>query len=115
MSHPARSGASAQRRDYARISSAPGDKTHLALISKLCSGKPRSRSELSRDPALSRQAITKHLRVLEHAGIVYSRRIGREIRIHFDPHPVHQLRKFLDLVSEQLDQALPRLLSLVDG
>ena len=92
-----------------------GDKTRLSLIAKLCSGKPHSISELAQDSALSRQAITKHLRVLENAGIVYSRRAGREIRFHFDPYPVQDLRKYLDLVSEQWDQALAGLMSLVNG
>jgi DNA-binding transcriptional ArsR family regulator len=115
MSHPGRSGASSQRQDYAPIFAALGDKTRLSLIAKLCSGKPRSISELAQDSALSRQAITKHLRVLENAGIVYSRRAGRESQYHFDPHPVEDVRKYLDLVSDQWDQTLARLMSFVDG
>jgi DNA-binding transcriptional ArsR family regulator len=114
MSHPARSSASFPRQDYAPIFAALGDRTRLALIAKLCSGKPRSISELAQDSALSRQAITKHLRVLEHAGIVCSRRAGRESRFQIDPHPVQDVRKYLDLIFEQSDQALARLKFLVD-
>jgi DNA-binding transcriptional ArsR family regulator len=114
LSHPARSSASFPRQDYAPIFAALGDRTRLSLIAKLCGGKPRSISELAQDSALSRQAITKHLRVLENAGIVYSRRAGRESRFHFDPHPVQDVKKYLDLVSGQWDQALARLKLLVD-
>jgi DNA-binding transcriptional ArsR family regulator len=114
MSHPARSGASPPRYEQAPIFAALGDKTRLALVSKLCGGQPRSISQLARDSALSRQAITKHLRVLESAGIVHSTRSGRESRFHFDPQPLEGLRKYLELVSEQWDDALSRLKSFVE-
>jgi DNA-binding transcriptional ArsR family regulator len=114
MSHPGRSGASPPRYDQASIFAALGDKTRLALVSKLCGGQPRSISQLAQDSALSRQAITKHLRVLERAGIVHSTRSGRESRYHFDPQPMKDLRKYLELVSEQWDQALARLKSFVE-
>ncbi len=63
---------------------------------------------------LTRQAITKHLRVLEGAGIVHGVRAGREKLFEFDPEPVEEIRKYLDLVSERWDQALARLKSLVE-
>ena len=115
MSHPARSGASLARQDYAPIFAALGDRTRLALIAKLCSGKARSISELAQDSALSRQAITKHLRVLKDAGIVCSRRAGRESQFQFDPHPVQDVMNYLDLVCGQWDQARARLKFLVDN
>ncbi len=92
-----------------------GDKTRLALVAKLCAGPARSISELAADFALTRQAITKHLKVLERAGIVRSRRRGRESRFEFDPRPIGQLKAYLELVSEHWDQALSRLKALVDG
>jgi DNA-binding transcriptional ArsR family regulator len=63
---------------------------------------------------LTRQAITKHLRVLEKAGIVTAVRSGRESLFEFDPEPIAEIRRYLDLVSEQWDQALLRLKSLVE-
>ena len=41
---------------------------------------------------MTRQAITKHLRVLEDAGIVRSVRSGRESLFEFDPEPVKELQ-----------------------
>lgn len=114
VSQPARSGASAQRQDYAPIFAALGDRTRLSLVARLGSGTSLCIAELAQDFALSRQAITKHLRVLENAGLVYSRRTGRESRFHFDPHPLEDLRKYLDLLAGQWDQALARLACLVD-
>ena len=64
---------------------------------------------------LTRQAITKHLRVLERAEIVHSVRTGRESRLNSIPKPIEEIKEYLDLVSEQWDQALARLKSFVEG
>jgi len=102
------------RHDQAPIFAALGDRTRLALVSKLCGGQPRSISQLAQDSALSRQAITKHLRVLESAGIVHSNRSGRESRFQLDPQPLETLREYLEQVSEQWDRALSRLKTFVE-
>ena len=83
-------------------------------MAKLCRGQPRSISQLTRGSRLTRQAITKHLRVLESAGVVHSIRSGRESLFAFDPQPIAEIRKYLDFVSEQWDQALSRLKSFVE-
>ena len=64
---------------------------------------------------LTRQAVTKHLRVLEQAGIVHSERSGRESLYAFDPKPMHELKEYLERVSAQWDQVLSRLKSFVEG
>ena len=91
-----------------------GDKTRLALVMKLSSGRPASIVELTAGSTLSRQAITKHLRVLERAGIVHSSREGRESRFALDPRPIVEARSYLESVSEQWDRALSRLKSFVE-
>jgi len=63
---------------------------------------------------MTRQAITKHLRVLENVGIVNSIRTGRENLFEFNPQPIVELKDYLDLVSRQWDQALGRLKSFVE-
>ena len=99
---------------HALVFAALGDDTRLTLISKLSGGEPRSISQLTEGSRLTRQAITKHLRVLENAGIVCSVRTGRESRFKFDPKPIDATRKYLDLVSQQWDDTLARLKSLVE-
>jgi DNA-binding transcriptional ArsR family regulator len=69
---------------------------------------------LTRGSRLTRQAITKHLRVLERVGIVRSVRTGRESLFEFDPEPMEEIKEYLDFVSEQWDQALSRLKSFVE-
>ena len=105
----------AKRQVRAPVFAALGDETRLALVAKLCRGQPRSISQLTRGSRLSRQAITKHLRVLESAGVVHSVRAGRESLFEFDPQPMEEIKKYLDLVSEQWEQTLSRLKSFVEG
>ena len=104
----------AKRQAHAPVFAALGDETRLALVAKLCRGQPRSISQLTAGSRLTRQAITKHLRVLETAGVVRSVRSGRESLFAFDPEPIEEIKKYLDAVSEQWDQALSRLKSFVE-
>lgn len=114
MSRRTRSRVALKRRAHAPIFAALGDKTRLSLVAQLSRGKPRSISHLTRGSKLTRQAITKHLRVLEGAGVVRSVRSGRESLFEFHPEPMDELKKYLDLVSEQWDHALSRLKSFVE-
>ena len=115
MSRKSRSSITAKQRAHAPVFAALGDETRLSLVAKLSGGQPRSISQLTHGSRLTRQAITKHLRVLENAAIVHSVRRGRESLFEFDPQPMEEIRKYLDLVSEQWDQALSRLKSFVEG
>lgn len=114
MSHKSRSSTAAKRRARAPVFAALGDETRLSLVTKLCNGQPHSISQLTEGSRLTRQAITKHLRVLEDAGIVHSVRAGRESLFEFDPKPMEEIKEYLDLVSEQWDQALARLKAFVE-
>lgn len=114
MSRRTRSRVALKRRTHAPVFAALGDDTRLSLVAQLSRGKPRSISHLTRGSKLTRQAITKHLRVLEGAGVVRSVRSGRESLFEFHPEPMDELKKYLDLVSEQWDHALSRLKSFVE-
>lgn len=114
MSQRSRSRVAAAARGRAAVFAALGDETRLLLIAKLCRGQPHSISELTAGSTLTRQAITKHLRVLQRAGFVHSVRAGREKRFEFDPQPMQDIKEYLGIVSEQWDQALARLKSFVE-
>lgn len=100
---------------YARVFAALGGEVRLRLVAKLCAGRPRAISQLASGSGMTRQAVTKHLRVLERAGIVRSVRAGRERRYEFDPQPLGEIQKYLEAVSAQWDQALARLRAFVEG
>jgi DNA-binding transcriptional ArsR family regulator len=101
-------------RSRAAVFAALGDETRLLLLTRLCDGQRYSISELTQGTRLSRQAVTKHLRVLERVRIVHRRREGRESLFTFDPDPVIEMKQYLELVSKQWDLALGRLKKLVE-
>jgi DNA-binding transcriptional ArsR family regulator len=104
----------AASRDPAPVFAALGDATRLRLIERLADGRPRSIVQLAADFPVTRQAVSKHLRVLERAGLVARDRVGRESRFTYVPKPVEDARSYLDEVSRQWDEALLRLKSFVE-
>jgi len=115
MSRAAPEALAARRRQHAAAFAALGDETRLALVGALAAGEPRSIAQLTGGSRLTRQAITKHLRVLEEAGLVRSERRGRESRFELDPAPVRELRAYLERVAAQWDAVLGRLKTLVES
>lgn len=95
--------------------SALGDETRLWLVERLAGGQPRSIAELTDGSHLTRQAITKHLRVLQDAGMVRSVRAGRESRFEFEPETLTQAQAYLQQVSAQWDGTLARLKAFVES
>ena len=98
----------------ASVFAALGDETRLSPVGKLSKGPPQSISRLAKGSTLTRQAITKHLRVLEGAGVVRSVRVGRESLFEFRLEPLKEIQSYLERVSGQWDQALARLKSFVE-
>lgn len=114
MSRKSSSRPAVHLRAQAHAFAALGDETRLALVTKLADGRPHSISRLTRGSRLTRQAVTKHLRVLENAGMVHSERAGRESLFEFNPQPVVGLKEYIDRVSGGWDMALSRLKVLVE-
>jgi DNA-binding transcriptional ArsR family regulator len=114
MWHKDHSETATRRPDRAAVFAALGDETRLLLVARLSDGRAASISQLTEGSRLTRQAITKHLRVLERARIVHGVRAGRESLFALDPKPMEELKEYLDLVSAQWDQALGRLKSFVE-
>lgn len=108
-------GALADPVEPAPVFAALGDATRLELVARLSDGQAHSISQLTDGLGLTRQGITKHLRVLEQAGLVSSIRVGRESQFAFRPEPIAQLRSYLETVSRQWDDALARLKSFVEA
>lgn len=100
--------------DPSSLFAALGDRTRLSLLRKLSDGQALSIAGLSVDTNLTRQAITKHLHVLESVGLVKSSRVGRESHFVFRPDAISEAKAYLDGVSRQWDDALSRLRSFVE-
>lgn len=109
-----REGTPAETQAYARVFAALGDGTRLQLLQRLSLGEPRSITQLAEESHLTRQAITKHLRVLENVGLISEERRGRETLFTFAPGRLERARQYLESVSIQWDEAVDRLNALVE-
>src|SRR5579863_2948715 len=102
------------RKASASIFAALGDETRLRLVLRLCDGGPMSISRLTAGTRVTRQAISKHLRVMEGAGLVHSTRRGRERLWQLERRRLADAQHYLDLISKEWDEALGRLKKFVE-
>ena len=99
---------------HAPLFAALGDATRLRLVSRLCRDGPLSITRLTASSDVTRQAISKHLRVMAEAGLVRGTRHGRESIWQLEPRRLEEARRYLELISEGWDAALGRLRKLVE-
>ena len=99
----------------AAVFSALGDETRLGLVTRLSHDGPMSITRLSAGLPVTRQAVTKHLRVLERAGVVRSLTEGREILWHVEQRRLAQAQRDLQAIARQWDSTLQRLKTFVEG
>jgi DNA-binding transcriptional ArsR family regulator len=67
------------------------DPSRRLLLDRLFAQNGQTLSELCEGIAMTRQAVTKHLRILEEANLIATRRRGRD-KLHFlNPVPIHQI------------------------
>lgn len=93
----------------ALLFAALGDDSRLRLISRLCDGGPQSIIKLTRGSDISRQAISKHLRLMQRAGLVHGAKRGRESVWQLDKRRVAKARELLATISKRWDEALRQL------
>lgn len=106
--------AAAQVSDAVPLFAALGDETRFRLLARLSAEGPRSGKSLLATSRLTRQATTKHLAVLAEAGLVRSRRDGRDRVWELAPDRLADAHRYLDRISKQWDLALARLAKLVE-
>jgi len=109
-----RRGEAAALRASAETFFALGDETRLGIVARLCSGGPASIAGLTEGSGVTRQAVAKHLRLLEDAGLVAATRAGRESRWKLLPGGLDEARRQLDRISQQWDVALAKLKAFVE-
>lgn len=97
------------RADTAALFAALGDEQRLRMVERLAAEGPRTLSQLAEGAAISRQGVTKHLRLLERAGLLSARRNGRELQFAIERARLADAERFLDTVSGQWRDALQRL------
>lgn len=83
-------------RACASIFAALGEELRLRILQRLAAEGALSIVRIAEPLPISRQAVTKHLRVLASAGLVRVARVGREARWSLVREGVHPPRTFLD-------------------
>jgi DNA-binding transcriptional ArsR family regulator len=101
--------------DAAPAFAALGDSTRLALVMRLSHEGPLSIARLTGRARITRQAVTKHLRILEQARLISSERAGRERLWQLRQNRLKDVRGYLDQISGQWDAALERLRAMVES
>jgi DNA-binding transcriptional ArsR family regulator len=97
----------------APVFAALGDENRLRLLARLAAG-PLSISRLTAGSGITRQGVTKHLRVLAGAGLVRSSRRGKESLWRLERQRLAEARRSLDLISHQWEEALGKLKLFVE-
>jgi len=92
-----------------------GDATRLRLVARLCDAGPQSTMRLARGAQVSRQAISKHLAVLEAAGLARGARMGREHIWELERRRLAQVQSWLNQISREWDTAIDRLRIFVEN
>jgi len=93
-------------RRAAPLFAALGDNVRLSLVNRLCARGPMSTMRLSEGSGVTRQAVSKHLEVLEAAGVVRSMRVGRERLWEVDPSELRHAQEWLGSISRDWTGAL---------
>lgn len=81
------------------------DPTRRAILRRLMRGEARV-TDLARPFAMSLNAVSKHIRVLERARLVRRRRVWREHRVSFNPGPLESAEAW---IAKQREFWTPRL------
>jgi len=102
------------RSSAAPLFAALGDPTRLSIVLRLGQKGPQSITRLTDETDVMRQAVSKHLSVLEDAGLVKSATRGRERIWELAPERLDDARAELDRISEAWDAALDRLRRFVE-
>jgi DNA-binding transcriptional ArsR family regulator len=91
-----------------------GDANRLRIIVRLCDLGPSSTSQVTQVIPVTRQAASKHLALLENAGLVTSTRRGRERVWTVQTEPLARASDYLTQLSRRWDAAVDRLRAYVE-
>jgi DNA-binding transcriptional ArsR family regulator len=96
--------------DDDRVFKALADPTRRHLLDRLFEHDGRTLTELESELAMTRFGVMKHLRVLEEAGLVATRRAGREKHHYLNPVPIRLIHdRWIDKYTEVRVSALAEL------
>ena len=99
----------------AEVFAALGDETRQHILELLSVRGQATATELAHPLSVTRQAVTKHLLVLEHAGFVDSRREGRQVQFGVRREGFERSAKWLAEISAGWDRKLAGIKELAEN
>jgi DNA-binding transcriptional ArsR family regulator len=97
------------------IFAALADPTRWRVLTLLAERGEATATTLAGDLPVSRVAVLKHLGVLDRAGLVQSRRQGREVRYTVRPEPLTATARQLDAIAGEWDARLAAIKRLAES
>jgi DNA-binding transcriptional ArsR family regulator len=98
-----------------QVFTALSDPTRRAILGALASGGPATATDLADQLPISRQAIAKHLALLEEAGLVTAEPgERRRVRYRLRSTPMRVAQQFLSALARDWDQPLTQLAEHLD-
>ena len=101
--------------DVDELWAAVADPTRRRLLDALLARGEATATTLAGDLPVTRQAVAKHLSVLERAGLVDSRRVGREVRYAVRPEQLDAATEWLARVAAEWDERLGAIKRLAEA
>ena len=98
-----------------RVFDALADPNRRYVLEALARRDTATATELAAEMPVTRQAVAKHLAALNEAGLVESRREGRETRYELTPGPLATAMDWMAGVGAEWDSRLARLSSHLDA
>ncbi len=93
-----------------------GDSTRRAIFERLCRAGEQTVWMLTEQAGVSQPAVSKHLAVLKHCGLVHDRRRGREVHYSAKPQALSPLIDWMNLYAgfwrerfDRLEDVLKRM------
>jgi DNA-binding transcriptional ArsR family regulator len=90
------------------------DQTRREVLAIIVREGGATSTSLAASLPVTRQAVAKHLAVLERAGLVRPRRVGREVRYEADLQPLNRTRQWMDTLATAWEHRLGAIRDLAE-
>lgn len=91
------------------------DPMRRSLLMNLAEGTPRTATDFARVYPMTRQGIIKHLNILYSAGLVTTRKNGRDVEYELKPEPLSDVDEFIRKIGAKWDERLMRLKTMLES
>jgi DNA-binding transcriptional ArsR family regulator len=100
--------------DVDDVLAALADPTRRRVLDVIAARGEATATAVASELPVSRQAVVKHLAILDRAGLVAARRLGREVRYVVQPEQVDAAARWMAALADEWDARLQRIKRLAE-